>query len=182
MVQWSHGKGMNETIRSHTVRSNDASVCILLCNGPEIPTTFVHWVHEQNTSLPCPGESECVFHDKALIWKGYAPVLIFKHVWQWKGFAVADAMNAVRRFNYSQWHRRCLELTQNCADLCEIGKRGMPFVIKRPDWRRNAPLELQPLDLPPLVVPDIVDFDPKRVMERAFNGNGKRKEEKGGTE
>jgi hypothetical protein len=173
---------MNEAIRSHTVRSNDASLFILLCEGQHIPSTTVHWFHNLNTSVPCPGHETCIHHDKPAIWKGYAPVLMFRSKWKWRDFSASGLLNYVRRFDHSQWWRRALELTQNVNELCDTGKRGMAFVLKRPDYRRNAPLELEYLDVPPLKLPDVLNFDPRAVMERAFNKIGDKQGEIAGGE
>jgi hypothetical protein len=169
MALWSTGAGMNAATRCHTVRAGDTHLAILLCDGGDIPSTNVHWLHEHNTSIPCEGDTSCPYHDRQLIWKGYPPVLLFRHTWKHGASTVDELTVHVRRFDYSKWWRRALEITQNVRDLCDIGKRGSAFIIQRPSFRRNAPVEFQPINHPLLPLPEALNFDPRPVMEACFN-------------
>lgn len=169
MAQWSVGGGLNSAVRSHTVRKGECGLFIVLCDGPKIPSTSVHWFHDLNTSIPCPGEATCKHHHKQLLWKGYPPVLMYGAPMKFDVPTPTQLETIVRGFRFENWRRRVLELTQNVNDLCNVLKRGQAFILQRPDYARNSPLQYRLVNLPPVILPEAINFNSVAIMENCFN-------------
>jgi len=167
-MRWLQGKRMNEPIRMHSIRKDESRLFILLCDGQEIPSLYTHWLLDQRRSVPCDGDDHCQHHARPLIWKAYAPVLMYKNKWSY-GASTSAAPTLIRNHVAESFHRRALELTHNVGSILEQLKRGDAFILKRGGSKPNDPLEWINLEAH-IDPPRELYFDVRRVVERAMKG------------